>query len=146
MMPFCHVILKVAKPIPPAYPKGLRSLGDHLRKRRLDMRMSQAFVAELLGVDKSAIVGWEANRRQPYFKSISKIIQFLGYNPYGDAKSPGERIIILRRLLGVTQKELADRIGVDYHVIGPWEQGKCVPLGHSLEKLDGLFSSIADLS
>jgi DNA-binding XRE family transcriptional regulator len=44
---------------------------------------------------------------------MPRIIEFLGYVPYdAQAKTLGEQIIAYRKLLGLTQKELARRLGV----------------------------------
>lgn len=40
-LPFCHVILKGQKPLPAGYPAQTKTLGDQLRKRRLDPGISQ---------------------------------------------------------------------------------------------------------
>jgi transcriptional regulator with XRE-family HTH domain len=48
-----------------AYPKELRTLGDHLRKRRLDLGLLQRQVAEQLGVDKTTVYNWESHRTAP---------------------------------------------------------------------------------
>ena len=41
-LPFCHVRLSGPKPLPKAYPKHLKTLGDHIRKRRLDREFSRS--------------------------------------------------------------------------------------------------------
>ena len=62
-LPFCHVRLKSPKPHPNSrYPKELNTLGDHLRKRRLDLDLVQKDVNRILGVDKTTITNWENNR------------------------------------------------------------------------------------
>jgi hypothetical protein len=38
---FCEVTLTAKKPLSEAYPKTLKTLGDHLRKRRLDLNLFQ---------------------------------------------------------------------------------------------------------
>jgi DNA-binding XRE family transcriptional regulator len=59
-LPFCHIRLKSPKPNPDnRYPKELKTLGDHLRKRRLDKGLLQNDLARLLGVDKTTVTNWE---------------------------------------------------------------------------------------
>jgi len=55
MLPFCHLTLKAKKPLPLGYPQILKTLGDHLRKRRLDLNLLQKEVAEIIGVDETTI-------------------------------------------------------------------------------------------
>ncbi len=40
-MPFCHLQLRGGRPLPPACPKELKTLEDHLRKERLDLELRQ---------------------------------------------------------------------------------------------------------
>jgi hypothetical protein len=44
-LPFCHVQLTARKQLLPAYPHELRTLGDHLRKPRIDLGLLQSNVA-----------------------------------------------------------------------------------------------------
>jgi len=77
---FCDVTLTAKKPISEAYPKNLQTIGDHCRKKRLDLKLFQNEVAHILGVDTMTICNWE-NNRGPAINMIPKIIQFLGYDP-----------------------------------------------------------------
>ncbi|MGH7274091.1 MAG: helix-turn-helix transcriptional regulator [Nitrospiria bacterium] len=65
---------------PKGYPLAPVSLGDHLRKKRLDLGLLQAQVAETIGVTKSTVWNWE-HGTNPETRYQSKIIQFLGYKP-----------------------------------------------------------------
>jgi Helix-turn-helix len=46
-------------------PEKLDTLGDHLLRRRLTLKLLQRQVAEQLGVDKTSIYNWETNRTKP---------------------------------------------------------------------------------
>ena len=76
---FCDVTLSSKKPLSGAYPKTLKTLGDHLRKRRLDLKLFQKDVAKLLSVGEATIYSWERGRTKPQIRYMPKIIQFLGY-------------------------------------------------------------------
>jgi len=80
-LPFCHIQLTARKPLPPAYPRELRTLGDHLRKRRLDLGLLQRDVAEQLHVHQMTITNWETGRTSPQLRFVPRILSFLGYNP-----------------------------------------------------------------
>ena len=45
---------------------------------------------------------------------MSKVIQFLGYVPLvADTEKLGDKIVTLRRMLGIRQEDLARQLGVD---------------------------------
>ena len=97
-MPFCHIRLTGRKPLPPAYPRQLNTLGDHLRKQRLDLALLQREAADKLGVDAMTICNWEIKRTCPQLRFIPKIIAFLGYVPYDTQSGTlGRRIVACRR-------------------------------------------------
>lgn len=77
--------------MPPAYPRDLRTLGDHLR------RLLQKDVAAHLGVDKGSIYNWELNRTAPALRFIPGVVQFLGYLPFPLNGSLPERLRAYRR-------------------------------------------------
>ena len=54
-------------------------MGDHLRKRRLDLGLLQREVAEQIGVDAMTICNWEKQRTVPEIRCMPRIIEFLGY-------------------------------------------------------------------
>ncbi|KAA3630601.1 MAG: XRE family transcriptional regulator [Bacteroidetes bacterium] len=78
----CYFCFKSKRPVNPAYPEELNTLGDHLRKVRLDRNLSQPDVAKLLGVTTDTVTNWELNRNQPRAKFVNKIISFLDYIPF----------------------------------------------------------------
>ena len=49
--PFCKVSLNVHKPQPLTYPSTPQTCGNHIRKRRLDVKLFQKDAARLIGVD-----------------------------------------------------------------------------------------------
>jgi DNA-binding XRE family transcriptional regulator len=143
MLPFCHLTLKAKKPFPPGYPQILKTLGDHIRKRRLDLKLLQKEVAEKIGVDETSIYYWENNRVKPSLTYIPKIIEFLGYIPFNTkSNNLREQIITYRRLQGLTQKKLANLLKVEMTTIGHWERGEHWPSKQLLDKLISLFTSL----
>jgi transcriptional regulator with XRE-family HTH domain len=141
-LPFCRVSLKGQKPIPKPYPRQLKTLGDHLRKKRLDLKLLQKEVALILGVDETTIDNWENNHSSPRLRHIPGIIKFLGYVPFDtNTKSLGEKIVRFRRLLGITQKELAKTLGVDPSTLGRWEKGRGQPMKRQATKLATFLAS-----
>ena len=108
----------------PVQPK---TVGDHLRKRRLGLKMLQKEVAEQLGVDKTSVYNWEGNASSPEVRYMPAIINFLGYDPLPEGNGWGERLVRHRTAMGLLQKEAAQRLGVDPGTLAKWEQGKREP-------------------
>jgi len=80
-LPFCHLVIKAEKPKDSRYPSEIRTLGDQLKARRLDLELYQKDVAKLLGVDVTTIWNWENNRTNPAPKWVSIIKAFLARTP-----------------------------------------------------------------
>ena len=80
-LPFCHVTLRAAKPLAHGYPRVLETLGDHLRRRRLDLGLRQRDVAEQLAVAIATLKNWERNRATPTGRLTARVLAFLGYSP-----------------------------------------------------------------
>jgi len=56
------------------------TLGDHLRRRRLELGLYQKDVAAQIGVTTSTIWNWEHGWAVGY-QYLPKLIRFLGYSP-----------------------------------------------------------------
>jgi transcriptional regulator with XRE-family HTH domain len=112
-LPFCHAELRAPKPRPEHYPKEINSLGDHIRTRRLNLKLLQRQVAEHIGVNAATITNWERNASNPVVRYMPAIIKFLGYDPLPPASSLPEHLAAARRELGLTQRRMAERLGVD---------------------------------
>jgi len=145
VLPFCHVTLRGHKSHPPGYPRSLKTIGDHLRKRRFDLKLAQREVAERTGVNKTTVQFWENNQVKPSLAFIPKITEFLGYDPYGSTacslNSLGDTILAFRRRYGLSQKKLARLVGIDPTTIGAWERGEHQPTKRLLNKLLSFFTS-----
>jgi site-specific DNA recombinase len=99
-------------------PTELRTIGDHTRRRRLELKMLQREVAVQIGVDTTCVFNWEAQISKPEIRYMPSIIGFLGYNPLPEGATMGERLVRQRTTLGLTQREAAERIGVDPGTLG----------------------------
>lgn len=128
-MPFCHVALKGPKPKSPAYPKALNTLGDHIRKRRLDLGLAQKQAAELIGVAAGTLTNWEGQRNTPALPFMPGLIRFLGYNPLPEAGTVAGKLTRYRVAQGITQKALAKTLGIDPCTLARWERGDRTPTG-----------------
>jgi DNA-binding XRE family transcriptional regulator len=118
------VTLKAEKPKAAKYPKTLETLGDHVRKKRLDLGLIQRNVADQIGVSESTIYNWERNSNSPQVHQIPAVIRFLGYNPFPSEVSFADTLMVARRMLGLSQKAMAERLGIDPGTLKNWENGK----------------------
>jgi transcriptional regulator with XRE-family HTH domain len=120
----CHFTLLAKIPPSGAYPVSLTTLGDHIRKERLDMRLLQKDVAKVLCVDTMTVNNWERNRCLPRLYLFPKIVQFLGYDPFPtEAKHTiGEAIRVYRLMRGLSQKRLAKILCIDPTTLARWEK------------------------
>jgi transcriptional regulator with XRE-family HTH domain len=141
---FCDVTLSAKKPQNKAYLKTLKIIGDHLRKRRLDLSLFQKDVAKAIGVDTLTICNWENNLTAPRLYLLPKIYHFLGYNPLlGDATNLGEKIKQFRTLEGLSLRKLAKEMGVDSGSLTRWERGDAKPRGKLLNRLCSFLQRIS---
>jgi transcriptional regulator with XRE-family HTH domain len=132
-LPFCHITLSAQKPT--KLPRILNTIGDHIKRRRLELGLYQAQVAEILAVTESTITNWEKNRTNPTLRSMPKIIEFLGYDPMpSDPETLGETVFQYRKSHGVSQKGLAQRIGIDPATLSRLERNRGGCLSWVLEK------------
>jgi DNA-binding XRE family transcriptional regulator len=76
---FPQYTLSLPQPIikPRGYTLSTKTVGDHIRKKRLDLGLQQHEVAEAIGVTESTIWNWEHGTK-PLAKYLPKIIKFLG--------------------------------------------------------------------
>lgn len=91
------------------------TIGEHIKRRRLELGLYQKDVAKLLGVTEYTIINWEKGRTEPTVSNIPALIQFLGYDPAPPehAISIADQIKAKRRELGLGQREVAQLQGVD---------------------------------
>jgi len=120
-----------------------KTVGDHIRRKRLSLKLVQTQVAERVGVGKSSLYNWESNAKQPEVRYMPAIIKFLGYNPLPPANTWAERLIRRRISLGLTQEESARQIRVDPGTLAHWERGEREPTG-SLLKHAQQFLNVGD--
>ena len=99
-----------------------RSLGDHVRKRRLELRVSQKEVARRLGWSWRTVFNWEKGKTKPAMEFIPAIIGFLGYDPFPDAASLSDQLAAVRRANGWTIKQAGEHLGVDEGTWARWEK------------------------
>jgi transcriptional regulator with XRE-family HTH domain len=116
--------LKARKPVHrEKYPDICRTWGDWIKTRRLDLKLTKRQLSLNLNVSDITIYLWEKNRVDPALAQIPKIIEFLGRDPFEkEAENLGDRIREYRRVHGLTQKKLAEQLGIDQTTLAGWEK------------------------
>lgn len=124
------------------------TLGERLRAARVRLGLSQLAAARAVGVSHSHWWDWEHDRRRPCVARARIIegrlrcggIVALAALPRGVEKTRralerpkagylpfGRQLRLERCRLGLTARELAERIGIDRSTVTAWERGRCLP-------------------
>ncbi len=143
-LPFCHVEFNAKKPLPKSYPKALLTLGDHIRRKRLDLNLLQTDAANMVNVDEMTIVGWELNHSRPLATHIPKIIEFLDYVPEDlfPTDTSGQKIKRYRLLHGMTRMQLAIEFHIDEATVRRLETDKGKHFPQTLAKIVGILKAL----
>jgi DNA-binding transcriptional regulator YiaG len=89
MLPFCDRVLRISRDkylpsdnrgIP--VPKEPTTIGGHLRRRRLQLRIFQPEAARRLGVTTVSLSRWECDKVFPTAPHHAQIVEYLGYNAF----------------------------------------------------------------
>ena len=88
-----------------------------------------------LGINEWTYHKWETNKAVPMIRMYPRVIEFLGYYPFPEPQTLGERILSYRRHNGISVKRLARQIGVDEQTLGKWETGETQPDDMRLQRL-----------
>ncbi len=116
--------------------KGPVTLGDHLRRRRLELGLYQKHVAVQIGVTTSTIWNWENGWSSIALGYIPKIINFLGYNPLPRPDGLMERLAWYKQVKGLTLEQLGVEMGRDPEQLADWLSGRHTPCRRSREEVE----------
>ena len=122
--------------------EALLILGDHSRSVRLERKLLQHEVADIIGVTCTTVVNWEANKTEPVISHMPAITEFLGYClvEYVRECEAGQTLLNIRIQEGLNVKKMAKRIGVDSRSISAFEEGK-VKEKKTFEKIQEYLTS-----
>jgi DNA-binding XRE family transcriptional regulator len=142
-LPFSKTRNSMSRPKPDGYPKILKTIGDHVRKWRMDNGLVQRDVAEMLGVCLNTVEGWESRKKMPAIRQMPGIIRLLGYLPIQiDSSTMSGNITYYRYMRGITQEELAKELGVNESTVFHYEKGTHKPVRKTSLKLQALFNTV----
>jgi transcriptional regulator with XRE-family HTH domain len=117
------------------YPEAPKTLGEQIRKRRLDLGIRQIDAAKIIGCNEMSVVNWEKGHGEPRITHLAGVVAFLGYDPFAtkaveeDNRSWAERLLAYRKARGLTQKHLARKLEIDPSTLARWERGEREPKG-----------------
>jgi DNA-binding XRE family transcriptional regulator len=97
-LPLVRVRIKCKKPND--IPQNPKTLGEHIKKRRLTLGLTQRLAAHVLGVNPGTVLNWETGRFEPRIRWLPAILGFLGYDPFPQPTSLGEQLLHVRRQHG----------------------------------------------
>ncbi|MGB9006353.1 MAG: helix-turn-helix transcriptional regulator [Candidatus Aminicenantales bacterium] len=125
----------------------MRTWGDWIKVRRLDLKVTKRQLSLRLNVSDVTVYLWEKNRVKPSLAQIPKIIEFLGQDPLKkESDNLGDKIREYRRVHGLTQKKLAEQLGVDQTTLAGWERREHKPSKLFVDRLLSLSSSFTKAS
>lgn len=170
MLPLCDRVLHTSRDkylpsrnrgIP--VPKEPRTIGGHLRRRRLQLRIFQSEAARLLGVSTEVLSRWEWDTVFPAQATWPRLADYLGYDPFMHRKlsSPkgnestsvanltrkatesfGTWVRKHRVRLRKSQKEFARCLGVDPKTLRHWEMNEHASLPTKKEEIMRLTGNL----
>ncbi|MCP5055549.1 MAG: helix-turn-helix transcriptional regulator [bacterium] len=71
-MPFHRLTRKCLKPGP--FPEGPKTLGEHVKAKRLEAGLHQAELAAQLGVDEFTVLNWENGHTMPRVSYYGRVV------------------------------------------------------------------------
>lgn len=112
------------------------TLGDHLRRHRLELGLYQKDVAAKLGVTASTIWTWEHGWTVDT-RYVARVISFLGYNPIEYPEDTLERLAWYKQVNGLTLEQLGTEMGRDPEQLADGSSGRHKPCRRNRMEIEG---------
>ncbi len=142
-LPFSRIEKTVPKPIGKGYTENPQTIGNHIRNKRLLLKLEQKDVAAQIGVIEQVICNWETGAAEPNSGTLPKIVHFLGYIPWPtNTETFGGRLESERLFAGYSRKDLAELLGINPMTVIRWEINVYTPKPDVLEKLKKLLPKL----
>lgn len=94
-----------------------------------------------LGVNEWTYHNWETNKTEPVISMFPRIIEFLGYYPFKEPQTVGEKLFAIRRRSGLSRARLAKMIGIDESTMLRIERNKPAPKGRCERRIRRFLAS-----
>ncbi len=110
----------------PSYPKNPQTLGERIRKARMDKGLYAKELAKLIGIDEDTVINWEKDRNMPQYGDVRnlqdtldlKLPAVLIYRDYPSNPITFSQKFRQKRLdLNLSQKEAAKKLGLEVTTI-----------------------------
>lgn len=108
-----------------------------IKKKRESLGLSQKSFGKAANICKQRIYELEAGRQKPTLNTQLRLRKVYGITPMNEVKNNtiAYRVKTKRIEMGLTQNELANKIGVNRNTISRIEQGKEIPHVFTLVKM-----------
>jgi DNA-binding transcriptional regulator YiaG len=147
-LPFCHFTIKASKTalrfrnlVHKGFKLSPETLGEHLLARRLLLKLTQKQAAHRLNTVREHYERWERDEVAPTTSFWPRLIGFLGLYP-GSIKTPGDLVLMTRRLLGLSQFAFGRKIHTDAENVRKWEHGVTEPSQDMLAKIQQIATPL----
>lgn len=125
------------------YPLNPSTLGEHIRKRRIELRLLQIEAAAEIGVTESTVWNWE-HGTQPELRYMPKIIRFLGYAPFNCPEDTIEKLNYFKTVRGLSYERLGSLMGRSPEQLTDWITRRHKPHACSLRDIENFLSQESD--
>lgn len=128
------------------------TIGERIRKIRTEKGLTQKKLGELCGMNEVQIRQYELGKANPKIETIERIAIALncssndlrgipGDSIFYDMTEIGDYIQLNRTNLGLSQKELAEKLAISIDTLCCYERGELTPSQEQLAKLRKIFYS-----
>jgi DNA-binding transcriptional regulator YiaG len=118
----------VRKPQSKQYSLNPTTLGEHIRKRRIELNLLQRNTADTIDVTEESIANWESGRSHPQLRNYPAIIAFLGYYPFvHENETIAGKLLYFRNSNGYSYEGVGKLLNVHGSTARAWELKQSQP-------------------
>jgi DNA-binding XRE family transcriptional regulator len=116
------------------YPLDPKTIGEHIRKRRLYLCLHQIEVAKMIGVTESTVWNWE-HGTEPELRYMPKIIEFLRYVPFECPEDTLGQLKYFKQVKGLSYERLGEIMRKDPEQLTDWLSKRVKPCKRSVQEI-----------
>lgn len=100
-------------------------MGPLIAQRREELGQTLKQASQDLSICHQTLYKWEHGIQPPHLQLYPRIIAYLGYDPWADARlSFGDQLRLARLRLGLSRQHLAERLGISWSAYERWEDNE----------------------